>query len=195
VGLHRSGLGLSSPAFGPRIPAFQPPGGPILAIRLKKYLLIARHRISFHSYKKRGDAELLANRKPTLLVVDDERSVRQLICLNLRDFGFEVFEAPGGREALIIATTPEINIDILISDIIMPHMNGRDLANRLSSIKPFLKVLFMSAYTAEILTNFKLCPDGADFIKKPFTMVELTERISRVWAMSPKWRELVSKGS
>lgn len=113
--------------------------------------------------------------------------------MNLRASGFDVFEAQGGREALTIATTPETNIDILISDIIMPHMNGRDLANRLSSIRPFIKVLFMSAYTAEILTNFKLCPDGADFIKKPFTMAELTDRISRVWAMSPKWRELVSR--
>ncbi len=136
---------------------------------------------------------MLANRKPTLLIVDDERSVRQLICVNLRAAGFDVFEASSGREALTIATTPETNIDILVSDIIMPHMNGRDLANRLSSIRPFIKVLFMSAYTAEILTNFKLCPDGADFIKKPFTMAELTDRISRVWAMSPKWRELVSK--
>lgn len=124
--------------------------------------------------------------------MDDERSVRELICLNLRKSGFEVFEAKSGREALLIATTPETNIDILISDIIMPHMNGRDLANRISSIKPFIKVLFMSAYSAEILSNFKLCPDGADFIKKPFTMAELMERVSRVWAMSPKWKELVA---
>lgn len=166
-----------------------------MVLLLKKYLLTDRHRISFHSFQKKGDAGLLANRKPTLLVVDDERSVRELICLNLRVSGFEVFEAKSGREALAIATTPETNIDIPISDIIMPHMNGRDLANRLSSIKPYLKVLFMSAYTAEILTNFKLCPDGPDFIKKPFTMAELMERIGRVWAMSPKWKELVSKNS
>ena len=135
---------------------------------------------------------MLASRKPTLLIVDDERSVRELICLNLRASGFEVYEAKSGREGLEIAAAPETNIDVLISDIIMPHMNGRDLANRIASMKPFIKVLFMSAYSAEILSNFKLCPDGADFIKKPFTMDALVERIGRVWVSSPKWNELVS---
>jgi len=124
--------------------------------------------------------------------VDDERSVRDLICLSLKVAGFDVFEAPGGREAIQIATAPESNIDILISDIIMPQMNGRDLANRISSIRPYIKVLFMSAYTAEILSSFKLCPAGSDYIKKPFTMGALMERIERVWALSPKWRELAS---
>jgi len=135
---------------------------------------------------------LLANKKPTLLIVDDERSVRELICLNLKAAGFEVYEAKDGRAALEIAAAPETNIDVLISDIIIPHMNGRDLANRIASMKPYIKVLFMSAYSAEILSNFKLCPDGADFIKKPFTMAALMERIGRVWASSPKWKELVS---
>jgi two-component system cell cycle sensor histidine kinase/response regulator CckA len=134
---------------------------------------------------------LIAGRKPTLLVVDDERSVREFICLNLRDEGFEVYDAKSGRDALLIASARESNIDILISDIIMPLMNGRDLANRISSIKPFIKVLFMSAYSAEILADFKMCPDAADFIKKPFKMSELLGRIDRVWAASPKWKDLV----
>jgi CheY-like chemotaxis protein len=154
--------------------------------------LIGTNLFSFQTAKE-GESGLLASRKPTLLVVDDERPVRELICLNLRASGFDVFEAKSGREALEIAATPETHIDILISDIIMPQMNGRDLANRIASMKPFIKVLFMSAYTAEILSNFKLCPDGADFIKKPFTMAALLERIGRVWASSPKWKELVSQ--
>ena len=135
---------------------------------------------------------MLASKKPTLLVVDDERSVRELISLNLKASGFEVYEAKSGREALDIAAAPETNIDVLISDIIMPHMNGRDLANRIASMKPHIKVLFMSAYSAEILSNFKLCPDGADYIRKPFTMAALVERIGRVWASSPRWREFVT---
>lgn len=143
-------------------------------------------------HARKGDFKLLANKNPTLLIVDDERSVRELISLNLKAAGFEVYDAKSGREALEIAASPETNIDVLISDIIMPHMNGRDLANRIASMKPYIKVLFMSAYSAEILSNFKLCPDGADFIKKPFTMAALMERIGRVWASSPKWKELVS---
>lgn len=138
---------------------------------------------------------MFGKRKPTLLIVDDEPSVRELICLHLRSSGFEVFDTKGGREAIQIAAAPDMHIDILISDIIMPHMNGRDLANRISSMKPSIKVLFMSAYTSEILSNFKLCPEGSDFIKKPFTMAGLEERIGRVWASGAKWRELVSQES
>jgi two-component system cell cycle sensor histidine kinase/response regulator CckA len=136
---------------------------------------------------------LLANKKPAILVVDDEKSVRELICAMLEPEGYQVFAAEGGKQAINIAVRPEVNIDILITDIIMPRMNGRDLANRICSIMPFIKVLFVSAYTAEILSHHQLCPDGADFIRKPFNKETLLERISRVWVSSPKWKELVSK--
>lgn len=136
---------------------------------------------------------MLANKKPTILVVDDDKAVRELICLMLESEGYEVFSAEGGRQAISIAVKPEVNIDILITDILMPHMHGKELANRICAIRPFIKVLFVSAYTAEILSTHNLCPDGADFIKKPFTKELMMERISRVWASSPKWKELVSK--
>jgi CheY-like chemotaxis protein len=140
-----------------------------------------------------GRRVLLASRKPTLLVVDDERSVRDLIRLQMESEGFEVHTAVGGKDAIRIASDPEIAIDIVITDILMPHMNGKELANRISSLKPFIKVLFVTAYSAELLTSHKLCPDGADFIKKPFTKEILLERISRMWASSPTWSDLVAK--
>lgn len=138
---------------------------------------------------------MLASRKPSILVVDDERSVRELIRLNLESDGFEVYTAGGGKEAIQIAADPETIIDILLTDILMPHMNGKELANRISSMKPFIKVLFVSAYSAEILSSHRLCPEGADYIKKPFTKEALLERISQVWTSSPKWTELVHKTS
>jgi two-component system, cell cycle sensor histidine kinase and response regulator CckA len=136
---------------------------------------------------------LLASRKPTVLVVDDEFRVRELMRINLEAEGFAVYAADGGKEAIRIASDPDILIDILITDILMPHMHGKELANRISSIKPFIKVLFVTAYSAEILTSHHLSPEGADFIKKPFTKEILLERISRVWASSPNWMELVAK--
>jgi two-component system, cell cycle sensor histidine kinase and response regulator CckA len=136
---------------------------------------------------------LLANKKPTILVVDDERAVRELIRVMLESEGYDVFVADGGKAAITLAADLESNIDILITDIIMPHMNGKDLANRICAIKPFIKVLFVSAYSAEILTSHNLCPDGADFIKKPFTKEIMLDRISKVWASSPRWKALVSK--
>lgn len=136
---------------------------------------------------------MLSNRKPIILVVDDDASVRELIVLFLETAGFTVYQAPGGHEALELVTTPEIMVDILITDIIMPKMNGKELANRVCSIKPHIKVLFVSAYSAEILSSQNLCPTGADYIRKPFNRETLLNKISRVWVTSPKWRELVSK--
>jgi two-component system, cell cycle sensor histidine kinase and response regulator CckA len=136
---------------------------------------------------------MLASRKPIILVVDDDQSVRELIVLFLETSGFTVLQAPGGHEALELVTSPESMVDILVTDIIMPRMNGKELANRVCSIKPHIKVLFVSAYSAEILSSQNLCPTGADYIRKPFNRETLLNKISRVWVTSPKWRELVSK--
>ena len=107
--------------------------------------------------------------------------------------GFQVFDTENGREALALIAEPEFVVDILVTDVIMPIMNGGELANRASSIKPSIKVLFISAYTSEILNRHHLCPDGADLIKKPFTQELLLERIRSVWTLGPRWKELVGK--
>ena len=125
--------------------------------------------------------------------MDDERPLLELMRLQLESQGFEVFAADGGKAAIEIACIPEINIDILLTDIIMPQMNGKDLANRICAIKPFIKVLFVSAYSAEILFSNNLCPEGSDIIRKPFTQESLLSRIARVWGSGPKWKEFVSK--
>ncbi|MDB5048778.1 MAG: sensor hybrid histidine kinase [Fibrobacteres bacterium] len=135
----------------------------------------------------------MENRKPVILVVNDERSVRELICLYLETAGYTVYQAEGGREAMALVTSPDIIVDILITDIIMPYMHGRELANRICSIKRQIKVLFVSAYSAEILSAQNLCPEGADYIRKPFSKELLLERVSRVWESSPKWKELASR--
>lgn len=134
----------------------------------------------------------VVNRKPIVLVVDDDASVRELIVLFLESSGFTVLQAPGGAEALELVTSPDSIVDILVTDIIMPKMNGKQLANRVCSIKPHIKVLFVSAYSAEILSSQNLCPTGSDYIRKPFTRETLLNKISRVWVTSPKWRELVT---
>lgn len=136
---------------------------------------------------------MFGTRKPIILVVDDDHSVRELIVLFLENSGFTVFQAPGGPEALDVVASPDSMVDILVTDIIMPKMNGKELANRVSSIKPHIKVLFVSAYSAEILSSQNLCPTGADYIRKPFNKETLLNKISRVWVTSPKWRELVPK--
>lgn len=136
---------------------------------------------------------MLANKKPTILVVDDEKPLRELIQLLLESQGFEVFTAESGKSAIETACLPEANIDILITDIIMPQMNGKDLANRICAIRPFIKVVFVSAYSAELLFSNNMCPEGCDIIRKPFTREALLNRIAQVWSSSPKWKELISR--
>ncbi len=138
---------------------------------------------------------MLARKNPTILVVDDEKPIRDLIRIHLESAGIRVLDAGSGRDALEIAGKPDADVDILLTDILMPQMHGRELANRLCSIKPYIKVLFISAYSADILSEYNLCPDGADYIRKPFTKDALLERIARVWASSPLWKELVEKTS
>jgi CheY-like chemotaxis protein len=136
---------------------------------------------------------MVASRTPTILVVDDDRSVRDLIKRMLEPEGYSVLTADGGKAAIKIASDPDVLVDILVTDIIMPHMNGKELANRISSMKPYIKVIFISAYTADLILTHNLCPEGSDFIKKPFSKESLLEKISRVWSSSPKWLDLVSK--
>lgn len=138
---------------------------------------------------------MLAGRKPHVLVVDDEPSVLQLIRIFLEEDGIKVETASGGRQAVEIITRPDAQVDILITDILMPRMNGRDLATRISTIKPYIKVLFISAYSADVLNHYNLCPPGADYIKKPFTKLQLLERIGNVWASSPQWKEILARGA
>ena len=135
---------------------------------------------------------MLANRKPSVLVVDDEPNVLELIRMYLTDAGLDVFTADGGRAALGIAADRANPIDLLLTDVIMPYMNGWDLANRIYAVRPYIKVIFISAYSKEILAANRLCPNGTDLIRKPFSKEMLLDRISQVWAFSPKWRELIA---
>lgn len=124
--------------------------------------------------------ELNSRRAPLILVVDDEKEIRVLVRLMLEEEGFRVLDAESGREAILIAADPGYPISLLITDILMPHMNGRDLADRVASIRPTIKVLFISAYSAEILTAHNLCPDGSDYIKKPFNQKTLAAKVHAV---------------
>lgn len=136
---------------------------------------------------------MTANPKPTVLVVDDEKPVRNLIRTILQGAGYPVLDARDGKEALKMISLPGSKIDILVADVIMPGMNGKNLANRICAILPEVRVLFISAYTADVLAYHNLYPDGVDFLRKPFRRAELIEKVTRIMAVSFTWKELVSK--
>jgi PAS domain S-box-containing protein len=116
----------------------------------------------------------------TLLVVEDEESLRQLIVEILRVGGYRVLEASGGNEALRMAETEGGDIHLLVTDVIMPRMSGRELAERLAKGRPALKVIYMSGYTDDALApHGRACPE-TPFLQKPFSLDDLLRRVREV---------------
>jgi PAS domain S-box-containing protein len=120
----------------------------------------------------RGDAE-------TVLLVEDEDPVRELAQRILSSQGYTVLDARNGREAIDICAREEQRIDLLLTDVIMPRMNGTDLAKRITGERPGMPVLFMSGYGHEAVLQEKLA-DGTQFIEKPFGAEELLRRVRSV---------------
>jgi two-component system, cell cycle sensor histidine kinase and response regulator CckA len=104
----------------------------------------------------------------TVLLVEDEDSLRSLLRELLESFGYTVLDASQGLDALRIAREHSGTIHLLLSDLVMPRMGGRELADRLTRLRPGLKVLFMSGYAAGAAPNHEIPPD-APYIEKPFT--------------------------
>jgi CheY-like chemotaxis protein len=98
-----------------------------------------------------------SNSLPPILIVDDEKPVRDIVRDWLLSAGYPVLEAQDGKTALQLVTQRSLRIGLLITDVIMPYMNGRELADRVSVIRPQLRVLFITAYSAEILMGLGLC--------------------------------------
>ena len=113
----------------------------------------------------------------TILVVEDETDLRNMIVRALRRCDYYVLEARNGEEAMEVVQRDGNHVELLITDIIMPGMRGTEAAQRLSSLLPGLKVLYMSGYTDNAMFHQKLLATGAVFIQKPFTLDVLQERV------------------
>jgi PAS domain S-box-containing protein len=118
----------------------------------------------------------------TVLVAEDEPVVRSLVRETLEQLGYAVLEAADGYEALRVIEQHKSEIRVLLTDVIMPLMNGRDLAVRLKSLRPEIKVIYMSGYTDDTLAFHGIAQPEIDFIQKPFTRVELGEKLRAVLA-------------
>ena len=123
---------------------------------------------------------MLAPGKETVLIVDDDSLVRRLVVDILKPLGYTVIEASGGKEAITIINSFHGNIDIMLTDIIMPEMNGRQLVEVFLSQRPGKKVIFMSGYTDEALGEHQMLDKGIIFIEKPITPSKLSSKIRGV---------------
>ena len=115
--------------------------------------------------------------KGTILLVEDETEVRRLARQVMETAGYTVLEAHEGNEALALCQRNETSIDLLLTDVIMPGMSGRELADRLTTMRPTMKVLFVSGYTDDRLGRHGVLEPGVEFLAKPFSPAELLERI------------------
>ena len=122
----------------------------------------------------------------TLLVVEDDAQVRDLAALTLRGLGYTVLEATHGREALDVCRATTGRIDLVLTDVVMPEMSGRRLAEELRATWPHCRVLYMSGYTHDVIARQGILEPGIDLIQKPFTMESLARRVRQVLDKGPR---------
>ncbi len=115
----------------------------------------------------------------TVLLVEDEPAVLRLGKRMLEGLGYQVITAAGPSEALAHAKTFGEDIQLLITDIVMPEMNGRDLAKEVLSICPNIRCLYMSGYTADVIANRGILNEGVRFLQKPFTREDLSTMVRK----------------
>jgi signal transduction histidine kinase/ActR/RegA family two-component response regulator len=127
----------------------------------------------------------LAARGETVLVVDDDSMVREATSRMLVRLGYQTLSAADGVEALDLAGRHRGLIHLLLSDVVMPHMSGRVLAETLRNQHPGLRVLFVSGYAEEAIQGNGHLEPGAHFLSKPFTLTQLGEGVRRVLAAEP----------
>ena len=116
----------------------------------------------------------------TVLVVEDEELILEWIRTILEGYGYRVLAAPLPGEALLMAEKHGEQIDMLITDVVMPSMNGKELSARLEGVRPGIKTLFMSGYTADVIAHRGVVERGADFIQKPFAAQTLGAKVREV---------------
>lgn len=123
----------------------------------------------------------------TILVVEDEDGLRNLVSKALSHYGFRVLEAANAGEALLLFEESQKvdRIDILLTDVILPRMSGRGLVERLKSLEPSLKILYISGYNDQILHSENMISGDSEFLQKPFTPQQLVRKVRQVLDNNP----------
>lgn len=130
--------------------------------------------------KSEGAAEIRDRGSATILLVEDEPAILNMTRIMLEDQGYTVLAAGMPGEAIRLAEAHPGEIHLLMTDVVMPEMNGRDLARNILALYPKLKRLFMSGYTADVVAHHGVLDAGINFIQKPFSMKEIAIKVREV---------------
>ena len=175
-----TGLGLSTvfgivKQAGGHVAAYSEPG---VGTSFKVYLPRVEEDAS--SAESRPERETTSGGAETVLLVEDEDAVRALTRIVLEGQGYSVLEASDGAEALAVAGRHEGPIHLLLSDVVMPVMGGRQLAERLLASHPELKVLFQSGYTDDAVVRHGILHEKVHFLQKPYSPAALAAKVREV---------------
>ncbi len=139
---------------------------------LKIYLPIREVTVGKGPVEKTEPVELTGSE--TIMLVEDNEQVRHITRKILEKLGYKILVAENGKAALSLFESYDGPLDLLLSDVVMPEMNGKDLYARVSERRPDLKVLFMSGYTGNVIASHGVLDDGEAFIQKPFSVHSLS---------------------
>ncbi len=121
----------------------------------------------------------------TILLVEDDPQLRQLTSSVLTHCGYKVLAAGSPHEGLEICKANHRNIRLLVTDVVMPGMNGRQLAEQILEISPKTRVLYISGYTANAIVHYGVLDEGIWFLSKPFTLSALVSKVREVLDANP----------
>ena len=175
-----TGLGLST-VFGivnqnnGIVHVYSEPG---LGTTFRIYLPRLKDEVSVKAETKEKPTSLAGNE--TVIIVEDEETVLSLAEAILEKYGYRVITSRTPDEACRLVGTYQGEIDLLLTDVIMPTMNGKELSDRIQKLNPSIKTLFMSGYTADIIAHQTLLEDGINFIQKPFSVNSLVSKVREV---------------
>jgi signal transduction histidine kinase/CheY-like chemotaxis protein len=128
-----------------------------------------------------SDASVIAHTgTETLLVVEDAPMILRVVRDFLQKLGYRVIGAGDGAEALEVAAKAQLPVDLLVTDVVMPKMGGKELAARLKETHPRVKVLYMSGYAENAIAHQGVLPQGVNFIEKPYSLSDLARRVREV---------------
>jgi len=119
----------------------------------------------------------------TILLVEDEKGVRELAREYLASSGYTVIEAEDGHTALELAAMHVGQIHLLLTDVVMPGISGRELAERVSQIRPGIKIIYMSGYTDQAVVHHGILQNDAVLLQKPFTLMTLAGKLREMLAV------------
>jgi two-component system, cell cycle sensor histidine kinase and response regulator CckA len=140
-------------------------------------IYLPRSREAAVPFGERSNLSSLPRGSETILLVEDEASLRTLMSRALRGQGYAVLEAANGQEALALARAHAGKVQLLLTDVVMPGMSGKILAEQLGEISPAARIVFISGYVANAMVRDAITRCGSHFLQKPFGLADLTRKV------------------